>query len=76
MNDMKKIKVVTDRRADAIHLYIKALLPYMGTSDVGIELVVLQNDVFRNRYLNFVLQIFEIRNDSHLIASFRRKLAL
>jgi glycosyltransferase involved in cell wall biosynthesis len=69
MSDMKKIKVVTDRRADAIHLYIQALLPYMGTSEIGVELVVLRNDVFQNRYLNFVLQIL---NTIKLILKIRR----
>jgi glycosyltransferase involved in cell wall biosynthesis len=69
MSDMKMIKVVTDRRADAIHLYIQALLPYMGTSEIGVELVVLRNDIFRNRYLNFVLQIL---NTIKLILGIRK----
>jgi len=69
MSNMKKIKVVTDRRTDAIHLYVQALLPHLGTPDVSIELVVLQNDVFRNRYFNFVLQIL---NTFKLTLNFRR----
>ena len=70
MSDMKKIKVIADKRADAIHLYVQALLPHLGTSDVNIELVVLQNDYFRSKYLNFVLQIV---NTFRLIQNVRKE---
>ena len=67
---MKKIKVVTDKRTDAIHLYVQALLPHLGTSDVNIKLIVLQNDFFRSKYLNFVLQIV---NTIRLILNVRKE---
>jgi glycosyltransferase involved in cell wall biosynthesis len=70
MSDMKKIKVITDKRADAIHLYVQALLPHLGSSDVTVELVVLQNNTFRNRYLNFILQLF---NTIRLILNVRKE---
>lgn len=70
MSDMTKIKVVTDKRTDAIHLYVQELLPHLGSSDVSVDLVVLQNDFFRNKYLNFALQI---TNTIRLILNVRRE---
>jgi glycosyltransferase involved in cell wall biosynthesis len=70
MSDMTKIKVVTDKRADAIHLYVQALLPHLGSSEVAVESVVLQNDFFKSKYLNFVLQIV---NTIRLILKVRKE---
>jgi glycosyltransferase involved in cell wall biosynthesis len=70
MSDMKKIKVIQDKRADAIHLYVQALLPHLGSSDVTVELVVLESDTFRNKYLNFVLQLI---NTIRLILNVRKE---
>ncbi len=67
---MKRIKVVTDKRTDAIHLYVQALLPHLDSFEVEIDLVILNNDIFRNKYLNFILQII---NTFRLILKVRRK---
>lgn len=57
MSGKKKIKVVTEKRTDAIHLYVRALISHLEKYSVDIDLIVLNNNVFRNRYLNFILHL-------------------
>ena len=55
MGGKRTITVVLESRTDAIHLYIQSLLFQLGKKGFAVNLIVQNNSVFRNRYLNFAL---------------------
>ena len=57
MGGKRTITVVLESRTDAIHLYIQSLLAQLGKKGVAVNLIVQNNIVFRNRYLNFALNL-------------------
>ena len=57
MGGKRTITVVSESRTDAIHLYIQSLLAQLGKKGVAVNLIVQNNIVFRNRYLNFALNL-------------------
>ena len=57
MGGKRTITVVLESRTDAIHLYIQSLLFQLGKKGFAINLIVQNNSVFRNRYLNFALNL-------------------
>ena len=64
------ITVVLESRTDAIHLYIQSLLSQLVKKGVAVDLILQNNSVFRNRYLNLALNL---KNTFVLFFQIRKK---
>lgn len=54
----KTIKIITEKRSDAIHIYCKSLIHNLKKEGANIKIITLNNKPFRNLYINFIVEIF------------------
>ena len=57
MTDRINIKIITEKRSDAIHICNESLILNLKKENDNIEVVSLNNKIFKNSFLNFVLEI-------------------
>jgi len=58
MNKNNQVTIITDVRFDAIHICNQSLIDCLRQSGVETNVISLNNKLFRNSVLNFILEIF------------------